>query len=123
MKTTAKTIATAALAAAMAIPVAVAIPTSADAFTFQPSAEMIRIHNCRASGKPYWYCKMSVSEQRAHDDKVRREQEARREAERRAAEERRRQKEREAAERRARAVQEYFDYKARSKDPCRYGGC
>ena len=121
MKTTAKTITTAALAAAMAIPVAVAIPTSADAF--RPSAEMIRIHNCRVSGRPYSYCKMSVSEQRAHDDKVRREQEARREAERRAAEERRRQKEREAAERRARAVEEYFNYKARSNDPCRYGGC
>ena len=124
MKTTAKAITTAALAAAMAIPVAVAIPTSADAQRFGvPSASYIRYHNCRVSGRSHWYCNLSDSERRAHDEKVRREEEARREAERRAAEERRRQKEREAQERRSRAAQEYLEYQLRSGDSCRFGGC
>ena len=123
MKMTAKAITTAALAAAMAIPVAVAIPTSADAQRINIPQSYIRYHNCRVSGRSHWYCNLSDSERRAHDEKVRREEEARREAERRAAEERRRQKEREAQERRSRAAQEWLEYQMRTGDSCRFGGC
>ena len=93
------------MASAMAIPMTMIQPTSADAFrSFGVPQSYIRYHNCKASGKPHWYCEMSDSEQHAHDEKVRREQEARRNAERRAAEQRRRQKEREAREGLSRSV-------------------
>ena len=60
----------------MAIPMTMIQPTPADAFRyFGVPQSYIRYHNCKASGKPHWYCEMSDSEQHAHDEKVRRESE------------------------------------------------